>query len=410
MNVDTILIIGGRLDTVRKAKDLGLRVVYLQQQELHVSAGAAVADAVLLADYTDWSIAEPLVAAAQKIWGFTQVVSLAERAMELVGRINDMFALGGTSYAVSHLFKNKLAMREHLAATGTEVVAAQAVDSADQLRAFGERHGFPIVVKPVDAAGSLGVMIVDGPERIDEVWRTAQGLRGRADREVERVYPVDRFIVEEYIDGPEYSVESFSFAGRHIIVGITEKLSAGVVEMGHAEPARLTPDAEAALVTHVEKFLGCMGLRDGIACTEVKMSTKGPRIVESQNRAPGDRVMDLVEQVSGFDMESYAVGWPFRLLPELTERPHARCAAATRFLLAEPGTVVSIKGAEEVRDHPGVLDVDISVQEGGDVPVLADNFDRIGQILTTAADTTTAIELCDTLIARIRISTVASGT
>jgi len=377
----------------------------MQHRENFVAAAAELADAVLLADYRNWSIAQPFAVAAHETWGFTQVVSLVDQAMETVGRINDMLGLGGTSYAVSHRFNDKLAMRRHLAATGTEIVAADSAESADDLRVFGERHGYPIVVKPVDGTGSRGVVLVDGPEQVDEVWRESQQLRGRDDLVAAKFYPVDRFLVEEYIDGTEYSVESFSFHGRHMIVGITEKLSAGVVELGHAEPARMTPEAEAALIAHVHTFLDRMGLRDGVGCTEIKMSTKGPRIIESHDRVSGDRVMDLVEQVYGFDMEAYAVGWPFGLVPELTERPPARCGAATRFLLAEAGTVVAIAGADEVRDYPGVMDVEIAVDVGDKVRALADNFDRIGQILTTAADTAAAVELCDALAAKIQVHT-----
>src|SRR5580698_9723068 len=94
-----LLVVGGRHDTVRKAAGLGLRVVVLQHKDHFSAATAALADAVILADYTDWPTVEPLVAAAHKVYGFTAAVSLTEPALEVAGRINDMFGLGGTSYA-----------------------------------------------------------------------------------------------------------------------------------------------------------------------------------------------------------------------------------------------------------------------------------------------------------------------
>ncbi len=95
-----------------------------------------------------------------------------------------------------------------------------------------------------------------------------------------------------------------------------------------------------------------MGLRDGVSHTELRLTSRGPRVIESHDRVSGGRVMDLVEAVYGIDLERHAVGWPFRLVPELPWRPAARGAAATRFLTAEPGTVVAIEGADEVRAHP----------------------------------------------------------
>lgn len=405
--MDTLLVIGGRPDTVRKAKELGLSVVLVQHKELLTLDAARHADAAILANYTHWPTIRPLIEAAHEVWSFSRSLSLADQGMEIVGRVNDLFGLVGTPYAVSHLFRDKLAMRQHLAEVGMEVVTADPVDGPDDIRAFGERQGYPVVVKPIDGTGSRGVVVIPDATDVERSWEAVARLR--ADREgIARYYPVTRFMAEEYIDGEEYAVESFSFGGRHVIVGITERLAAGVVEIGHAEPARMRPDDEAKLVDYVSSFLGAMGLRDGVACTEVKMSAKGPRIVESQDRAPGDRVMDLVELAYGFDMERYAVGWPFGLVPELLERPPARRGAATRFLLADPGRVTSIDGLTEVQACPGFVDLDIKVEVGGEVPRLADNFDRIGQLLATGADTEEAVRVCEDLTSRVVICTSAT--
>lgn len=402
---DTILIIGGRLQAIEKAKALGLNVVFLQHKERLQPGQAEAADALILADYLDWDTARPLVLAAHEVYGFTSVVSLVDQAMELVGRINDLLGLGGTSYEVAHRFHDKLAMREWLARTGFETVAAEEIRDAGALRGFGSRHGYPFVLKPVDGTGSRGVVRVDGPGETGEAWRRSVGLRGRSDLILATFYPVDRFIAEEFIDGPEYSVEAFSFGGRHVVVSVTDKICDGVVEMGHAEPAALPPDQEAALADHVVAFLRVMGLRDGVSHTEVRMSATGPRIIESHDRVSGDRVMDLVEAVYGIDLEQYAVGWPYGLVEALAGRPRPRCAAATRFLTAAPGTVVAIEGADEVRAHPAVLDLDLAVGVGGEVQAVADNFYRPGQVLVTAADTAAATELTAVLASKVRIRT-----
>jgi biotin carboxylase len=401
----TILIIGGRLQAIHKAKELGLRVVLLQHKERLLPGQAEAADALLLVDYLDWEVARPLVLAAHRVYGFTAVVSLVDQAMELVGRINDLLGLPGTSHEVAHRFHDKLAMRQWLRGTGFETVAAEPVGDPAALRAFGERHGYPFVIKPVDGTGSRGVVRVDGPDRIDALWERVTGLRGRQDLVMATFYPVDRFIAEEYIDGPEYSAETFSFDGRHIVVSFTDKLTDGLVEIGHAVPAALTPDDEAALEHHVVAYLTAMGLRDGVGHVELKMSSRRPRIIEGHDRVAGDRIMDLVGAVCGIDLERYAVGWPHRLVPALAERPAPRRAAATRFLSAEPGTVVGIDGAGEVRDYPGVLDLDVAVGVGDRVREVTDNFDRPGQVLVAADDTQAAVALCASLVEKVHIAT-----
>jgi len=407
--VNTILIVGGRLKTVLKAKELGLRVVLMQHKERLVPGQAEAADALLMVDYTDWPTTRAMAKAARDVYGFEHVVSLVEQGTEPVGRINDFLELRGTSYAVAHLFKDKLAMRRRLKETGTGTVAAELVGDAGALREFGRRHGYPFIVKPVDGTGSRGVLRVDAGDDVDAAWRRSQSLRGRMDLFMAKFYPIDQFIAETYIDGPEYSVETLSFGGRHVVVAITEKLTFGVVEIGHAQPARLEPDREIAIVEYVTKFLDAMGLRDGTAHTELKLSSAGPRVIESHDRVGGDRIMDLVESVYGVDLERYAVGWPFGLVPALPDRPAPRCAAATRFLSAPPGKVVGIEGVDDARAHEGVIDIDLSVKQGDTVAPVTENADRIGQILTTAASTAGAVALCDSLAQRIRVVTRADA-
>lgn len=405
MLVDTILIVGGRVETLVKAKELGLRVVFMQHRDRMLPGHVEAADALLMVDYTDLDTARPFVLAAHEVYGFTKVVSLGEQAMEPVGRINDLLGLGGTSFQVASRFKDKLAMRRHLVATGVPTVAAAPVTDVADVEGFGQLHGFPVVLKPLDNTASRGVLIIDRPEDVEAAWRTATSLRGRDDLVLGQFFPVGEMLVEEFIAGPEYSVESFSFGGRHSIVAITEKYTSGLVESAHALPARLTPELEDAVVTYVRQFLDAMGLRDGVAHTEVNLSPGGPQVIESHDRIAGDRIADLVLNAYEIDLEQYAVGAPFGLLPELPDRPAPLRAAATRFLTAEPGTVVGFTGTEDVLHHPALIDLELSVKEGDRTVAVTDNFDRSGQVLVTGPDTAAALEVCDLLANKITIET-----
>ncbi|MEU5696333.1 ATP-grasp domain-containing protein [Actinosynnema sp. NPDC020468] len=399
----TLLIIGGRLQAVEKAKALGLRVVLLQHRERLQPGQAEAADALLLIDYLDWELTRPIVVAAHEAYRFTAVVTLVEQATELAGRINDVLGLPGTSYEVARRFHDKLGMRERLHAVGFESVAAAPVASAEDIRAFGSRHGYPVVVKPTDGTGSRGAALVDAEQDAEPVWDRLASLRERGDLPMATFYPLGEFMAEEYVEGPEYSVESFSFKGNHVVLAVTEKTQSGFTEVGHAQPAPLTGSDERAVVDHTAGFLTAMGLLDGVGHTEIRLSADGPRIIEGHDRVAGDRIMDLVEAVYGVDIERYAVGWPTGRLPEIAERPAPRGAAATRFLTAEPGVVAAVHGVEEVRAHPGVLDLDVSVAVGDVVERMDDNFGRHAQLLVTAKDTASAVELCESLLSRIRV-------
>jgi len=407
---DTLLVIGGRPQAITKARELGLRVVWLQHRKRVRAEHATAAEAVLMLDLRDHDRVLPVVRAAHDAYGFTRVVSLVDQAMELVGRINDEFGLPGTSYEVAHRFCDKHAMRTWLRDKGFEDVAAERIEDAAALRRFGDRHGHPIVLKPVDGTASRGVVRIGSAAEAHAAWQAATSLRDRGDLPFAAYYPVRDLMAEEYLDGPEYSVEAFSFAGRHSVVAITGKVWAGHIEMGHVQPASLAAGDEDAIAGHVTGFLDTMGLRDGVSHTELRLTARGPRIVEGHNRVAGGRIMDLVDEVTGIDLERHAVGWPFGLVPEVPSRPRTRQAAATHFLTAAPGTVVAVEGADEVRAHPAVLDLEIDVEAGEDVPELTDNFCRCGQVLVTAADAESAAALAASLAHRVRIETRGPAT
>jgi biotin carboxylase len=412
--VSDVLLISGRPQAVHKAAGLGLGVLWLQHRKPVESGAADAADAVIMMDYRDREAAMEMVRAAHKSFGFSRVVTLVDQAAELAAAINEEFGLPGLRPAQAHRFRDKLAMRGWLRSCGLEPdVAAGPVASAADLAGFGARHGYPLILKPVDGTASRGVLQVDSPAEAETAWRAATILRERGDLPFAAYYPVRDFMAEEYLDGPEYSAEAFSFAGRHSVIAITSKIMskshAGFVEMGHAQPAALDNDQERVIVEHVTAFLDVMGLGDGASHTELKLTARGPRIVEGHCRVAGGRVMDLVAAAYGIDLESYAVGWPFRRFPELPARPVPRAAAATAFLTAEPGTVEAIEGAEEVRACPSVLDLEIDVKVGDTVPELTDNFCRPGQVLVTAASTSAATDLAADLARRVRIVTRPPG-
>lgn len=410
MNPDsTVLIVGATDETVRKAKELGLSVLLLQHPTKVSAEQEELADVLRVVDYTDWAAVEPVVRELREEPGFRVAISITEPGLENAGRVNDLFGLDGTGYQVTRRFRDKLAMRRHLAEHDPSAVAAAPLLRRADLDSFGAAHGYPFIVKPTDATASIGVFRVGGPEDAEQVWATVEGLRGTRTDRISTMYLLQEFLMEEYVEGPEFSVEAFSFAGRHVVVAITEKFvhHDRFAELGHALPARLEEPAQERIRTSVSRFLDQIGLRDGVSHTEVRIGARGPVIIESHNRVAGDAIPVLVQGAYGIDMIKYALGWPFGLVAELPDRPEAHAGASVRSLVSEPGRVESVEGADEAAAQDGVLYVHLTAKPGDTVHSIRDNWDRLGLVAVTGPDTTAAIrrgaEVIEDVI-RIRVT------
>lgn len=386
--MSTLLLVGGTDETVVKAKRLGLNLLLLQHPTKINSIQIQASEVLRIVDYTSWDAVEPV---ARELWDRYDIdvaLSLTEPGLENASRINDRFGLGGTSLAVTRLFRDKLVMREHLAAHDPDAVGAASLRARADLDAFAARYGYPFIVKPTDATAGIGVLRVDGPGDLDRAWDHVLRLRGTRTDRVSTLYVLGEFLMEQYIEGAEYSVETFSFDGRHVVVAVTEKLvdPGSFAEIGHVVPARLPAADEELIRAAVPRFLSTMGLRDGVAHTEVRLGARGVTVIESHNRLAGDAISDLVRGVYGIDLVSHALGWPFGLVPELPDRLVAYAGASTRFVVGAPGRVVSVDGVAEAAQRPEVLAVRVGARPGDQVHALRDNWDRLGLVAVTGED------------------------
>jgi biotin carboxylase len=218
----------------------------------------------------------------------------------------------------------------------------------------------------------------------------------------------EEFLMEEFLDGPEISVETLSFDGRHVVVAVTDKPefgSHGFVEIGHSQPSGCSAETLREVTRVVTDFLDAVGLGNGPAHTELKLTSRGPRIIESHNRIGGNRINELVEVAYGIDMERYALGIRFGLVEPLTTSPEPRGGSAYRAITPEPGRVVEVTGVDAVRADPAFVDLHLRVGPGDEVPPLTWNDDVVGYIIARGATATEAYANCRRLTAAIHVRT-----
>jgi len=395
------VILGGA-SPLRAAHRLGAECVYVSPGPVP-EWKRAVADRVIDLDFTRTDELCRVLGALHAERPVRCVLSMTERGLLPAAVAGRHLGLPGTAVETVARLRDKAAMRTCLADSRHAVPAVTGRSSADVL-AFGAAHGYPCVVKPVDGSGSLGVVRVDRPQ---DAAAAAAAQRGAA------------FLVEAFLAGPEYSVETLSAGGCHQVVAITEKfvlagfvpagfvpagfVSAGFVEVGHVVPARVPAPVAATLSAAAVELLYRVGLRDGAAHTEVVLTAAGPRVVESHNRVGGDRINELVRIATGVDLVAGAVELALHGVAPAAAGAPARRAAAIRFLTPRPGRVRSIEGLDEVRAHPDVVEVEVAVEVGDQVPPLRQSADRAGFVLVAAPTADAAVATSAELAGRIVI-------
>ncbi|MFD7979008.1 ATP-grasp domain-containing protein [Streptomyces sp. NPDC059071] len=401
-SVGRIAVIGGLVEPLQAAHDLGLDVVLIHHPGGVPSGAEDYCAEILEVDFkNEYDTVERLIVERHRQAPFRRVFSLSENGLVPAARINELLGLGGNSVASVRLLKDKAAMRRHLAGTELDTVRHTTVYSAADLDDFRHSVGGPVFVKPTDSAGSIGVFRVDDTEDAKEAWRrlTATGR--------------EEALAEEYLDGPEFSVEGFCADGRHQVITITHTLlHPTYYELGSSMPAAVAPDAAEAIHRTVNRLIEAVGLTEGPTHTEVRLTPRGPRVIESHNRIGGGRIHELMAMAFGIDVPRMSIAVPLGLepVPDLTDL--GTRGAAMRYIVPEPGRVTAVSGLTEVPADDPDLRLSIGLGIGDDVAAVVDGVSRdkvACHVLAAGEDVTAAERRCAEVLDTVRITTAPPG-
>ncbi len=355
------------------ARRLGVRV-HAVESAAQASTLAGVADRVTPArgDGDEaWAEAAAGAAATARPDG---VVAFTEPHVLGAALVAERLSLPGPSLAAAVLSRNKALQRGRCAAAGVRqpeyVIAGELAAVAD----WAESH-FPVVVKPLAEAGSVGVELVPDRAAFEQVARRRRGERP--------------LLVEAAVEGPEYSWEALVRDSTVLLANLTAKETTGpphFVETGHRiDPLPVDPATARAIDELATAVLAALGMRTGIVHLELRLAATGPTLIEVAVRTPGDFLMDALSCAYGVDWHELVVRLALRLpLPELPRTAVAH--AALHFPLAEAGTVVAIDGLDRVRADPAVQRAGVLVAEGDVLAPVTSSYQRYGFALLCAPD------------------------
>ncbi|MGW7423588.1 ATP-grasp domain-containing protein [Streptomyces sp. NPDC054813] len=296
-----------------------------------------------------------------------------------VARLARQLGLPTTAPEVMQACRNKATARSLFARHGVPSAVSLSVRTGQEAQAAVERIGYSVVLKPAAHAASIGVIRVDNHDQLTAAYDFAAraAALGAENTSV---------LVEEYLDGPEVSVECVTYQGHTTVVAITRKTVSAppfFEELSHSVDAS---DPLLDLVAPVARAaIGALGITDGVSHVEMRLVDGRPRLVEVNGRIAGDMIGHLVRLATGIHLPRVAADIACDRAPDLT--PTQRSAAAIHLIYPETSGTLTALCFDGPR--PPWLD-QISFQRSvGDrllLPPEGDMFSaRIGFLITTGA-------------------------
>jgi biotin carboxylase len=336
---------------------------------------AALADDFRLVDFTDRAAYGDAIRTAVRETGADHVWHVgSEESMMLAYEVADELGKAVNSPRSVALLNDKLAMRTLLRDKGISSVRfATAARWPDVAALLGD-FSLPVVVKPTTLSASRGTFLLTDPADLP-AWG-----------EQLAAYDYDGpLLVEEYLRGPEFSVETLTVRGEHHVIGVTRKLLGPLphfVERGHlfGEPDTAETSRVAALAV---ELLDAVGYRCGPAHTEVILTADGPRIVESQARLGGDKIPDIIRLARGFDIKRAMFA---ALAGRAPRRSPARSVGHIAYFGFPSGTLRSVSGIDEARGLDFVDTLNFPFAVGDVLPETVSSKTRHGFVILTGSD------------------------
>lgn len=385
-----------QITVIKKAKAMGYYVIAADGDPN--ARGFLYADKAICANITD----EEVMLKIARDEGVDGVIHpCSEVSMNVMGRINDELGLAGITREQAIRATNKHLMREAFekgnAPSPKSILTESAEDAWEHLQKDFATDG---ILKPSRNSGSRGIAKVtrDMPkEDFEKAYYIA--LEESRDNSV---------LIEQFIEGPEFSIEIIVWNGKVNVLTVTDKKTTEAphfVELGHNQPSCRTAEEVETLKAAAVAGVKALGVNNCACHAEAKLMDGKAYLMEIGARLGGDFIStELTHLSTGIDMVAAAVDVALGIEPDLSvkEEPKGACI---RYFCPKPGKLVSISNLEAL-DDPRVYKKKIYVQVGDMIPEVTSSLCRSGHVIVTEETPQKAIALAEKLITDVKMETV----
>lgn len=385
-----------QIPVIKKAREMGYYVIAVDDDPN--APGMAMADKAIVPG--GLMNEEKLVAIAKEEHIDGVIHPCSEVAMNVMGQINDELHLSGISKEMAIRATNKHLMREAFEKYGApSPKSILTKDEEDAWAIFCKQFTTNAILKPSRNSGSRGIAKVEKgitKDAFAELYRRA--LDESRDHSV---------LIEQFIEGPEFSVEVIVWKGEPHVLAITDKKTTEApyfVELGHNQPSVFSMDIQQKLKNGAIAGIKALGLSNCAAHCELKVQNGEAYLMEIGARMGGDFIStELTHLSSGIDMVAATINVVLGIEPNLTptEPKHGVCI---RYFTPKPGIVNAIEN-EDALQRPDVYDAEIYVKPGDVIKEVKSSLDRSGHVIVIAENVKEAICKAEMIIKRVNIQT-----
>lgn len=378
MDKKSVLVFGVgelQLSIIKRAKKMGLFTVGIDPCEN--ASSRAECDAFEVVGGQDY---EGTLSVAKKYNIFAIVTAATDKPLVMMARIAQELNLPFYSVETAEWSTDKFQMKQRFIEGGVPCAQGRLINNADEAKDLY----FPVICKPRDNSGSRGVKLcrdlVELQECINEALQYSK---------------LDTVLVEEFIEGREFSIESLHYDGKSKVIQFTEKKTTEFpynVELGHKQPANLTEDQKQSIREIIAKIGIALKYENCPSHTELKINDRGIFIIETSPRLGGDFITSTLTPLStGINLEDQLLHIALGDKVDIATSRMNKAAGVCFFSFPE-GVVESISSEiSEVSSWPNISNFEMKLKIGDKINPITSSLNRYGQFIVTG-DTREEVE------------------
>lgn len=370
-----ILLLGGSrylLPVIREAHDLGYYVItcdYFPENIAH-----RFSDKYYNASIVD---KERILRAAKEL-NVNGIMSFAtDPGVTTAAYVCEKLNLPTCPYESVEILQNKDRFRNYLRENGFNVPQSAGYDNVASALKECSKYHWPVIVKPVDSAGSKGVTKVDSPAELEAGIHAALNFS-----------PSGRFIIEEFIEkiGDSSDTDCFSVDGKLTFVSFSsqkfdEKSKNPYTPAAYSWPAKMPEACQEELASELQRLITLLNLGTSIYNVETRVGTNGkPYIMECTPRGGGNRLAEVLHYATGINLIRNAVKAAVGENDlEVAQKPYVGYWGEYIIHSNVSGKFESLEIAEEL--DPFICETDLWVEKGDIIQEFTGANAAIGTII-----------------------------